>query len=512
MPTESYTLPCPYQCEMGVHPKGTLFCPIYGKPMDIPIPSSKNDSPATIELKPAPIPTNAIHTISPSMDALGEHEIPTIPPKEINKRPVLNMLFFLKELALLKSDRTIKILTIILAFLLGTIIVLHLLSTKDSNSKTMVISLIKKNNKIENTPSPLKKSHPNPLIAQSFTDLPEDIKNEYLNQLKKLNWSRISVFKRDQFDLQGALKVKLAINEMGKISVQEFSHLPVKTTPPQQLSNTRNLLNQQLAKMARKMDLIPILDKNSQHLSVIDLPWTIQIQESIKTTPFITLPTQIRLKVEDQLERLKELPTGYNLELAGKIEFLFTLDENGVPMIQKNMDADSIEVIPYDKKISVIKTITHQIESYRFQPIQDESGVLLKIIDIPLSVIPRPVVDKEFKDLSSSAISACYNQLEQLGEIPLDEPCMVKGQIWLKLHIDQLGRVLIQSIDTDLLRVSEPASMKMIVHSVKNKLQSRTIIPVQEKNGTFLRISNFLLILNAYSEQGQLKIETLREL
>lgn len=490
MANEKNMIPCPYNCKQGAHPKGSRFCPFTGKPIQ----------PEPPPVKPQPVPdTTPPKPLSPT----GQHG-----PKQQEKKPLQPVQSQVNKNALIFA-----ILMIIAAIVLYIFVFNGSSGSKD-NSGTDSIDTDNSVDKNQVTP-PADHNEPEPRdekvkkTTYSYDQLSSQIKRHYQRQLDGLSWKTLTLNKKQNLTRNGSVNLRFDIDKNGKILNITYSTPNLRVTPQSKTPAIKSELKRMIDPKMINHDLTP-WEENGKKINVTGFEWSVNIKENLKTLPIRRLNAATRAELQSQTRDAIQFPVNGDIHVQGHITFLLTIDDQGQISVQENSDFSSLEVVPIDGRSAVIEAATARITNRAFEPAVENDGTLLKVRNVPFTVIPRPVKVKEFKDMPARVIRLYNNQMNQLGEVPLNDNIQVSGQMLFRLRIDETGKVAIERSDNNQLQVTPQASKLMVTGRIIKQIQRLSLTPQTGENGEFLRVSNFPLTIKATMTGNALSLERLR--
>jgi len=494
MANENNMIPCPYNCKQGAHPKGSKFCPFTGKSLeDLPVTP-------TVEKNVAPESRHQTHS-SPRTRPKTE-PTPYIKPGGVNIK---------------------KILAFSIPLVLVAVVAGYFIFQNGAAPKTVIkpVETIEKLNGPELGSS--KKTSTgeggnqdggtrDEVVEINSHVLASEIKSDYNRQLRAKDLHTVPFNRLKDIKVSGQVELLLTIDENGSISIQRFDNSnKLIVSPKKERSRILGMLKRDIGQRVSRHTLIPQSDRTSARLKITDFPLVVTIKETVKILQFNTFKIQPGAETETRTREPIQFPVNGNIDVRGEIKFFLTIDENGNCRIQREMDSNSLEVSPLSQKETVIRLAKNKLANLTFQPLQEADGTLLKITGVPITVIPRPVRLKEFKELPAGIIQAYKKQMSQMGDVPIEKKIQVNGQISFRLAIDENGKISIESSDNSPLQVTPRTSKSKIINMIKTQIQGRTLTPQTNENGAFLRISNFPLTIEVTMNNRRLKLERLRE-
>ncbi|MCK4762915.1 MAG: hypothetical protein KAW12_12030 [Candidatus Aminicenantes bacterium] len=215
-----------------------------------------------------------------------------------------------------------------------------------------------------------------------FDDLPDDLREKYRYRagfLKELPYE-------ENITLAGEIKLRLTIDEKGKITIQknsDYRHL--KVTPGSEKKKIIEKLEKEIANAVRTFTLEPYQNSKGVIFEVVnfEIPVT---PVKIATVDFIDLSPEIIAAYKNQVKHLIEITAAGSIKLSGQIKLRLTIDEKGAVDIQKDSRFTLLKVTPANERERMIHMLKSKIRGLSITPQKNARGANLRVRNFPVTV------------------------------------------------------------------------------------------------------------------------------
>ena len=187
-------------------------------------------------------------------------------------------------------------------------------------------------------------------------------------------------------EVSGQIKLRLAIDEKGKITIQKDSdYSNLRVNPGDERKKMIEKLKKRIENSIRGHTLEPYQNSKGAIFQVVNFEIPV-VPVKVLEVDFIDLSPGTITDYKNQVKHLAETTVAGNIKVSGQIKLRLAIDEKGRIDIQKDSRYTLLKVTPENERERIIGRLKSKIQELSITPKRNAQGVHLRVRNFPVTV------------------------------------------------------------------------------------------------------------------------------